>query len=94
MQPLFVEHREDVLAVDDLRMMIHAVYARHLSVQIPRELEHRDRRAVLAFECQTIHVAGILENHVEQAIVDDAIVPVVGQLLRESREPRMLRAGI
>src|ERR1051326_2870243 len=48
MRAFLAKHAEEVLAVDDLRVVIHAPDARHVAGT--RELRHRDRAAALVLE--------------------------------------------
>ena len=80
-----------MLEIDDLGMMIHADHARHIAFRIAREFEHGHRRAVLALECEAFCTARIVENEIEEAVVDDPIVPVIGKLVGKTRKPGMLR---
>ena len=80
---LLFEHGHDVLAVDDLGMVIDAENARH-AVGAAREFEHRHAVARFVF-ARDDRGRGVLGDQIEEAVVDDAEVAAVGQTASRSR---------
>src|ERR1700753_866515 len=89
---LLRENGEHVLAIDDLGVKVDSEKARHDAVAIARELHHRER-VVRRFAIRAQFVSDRREaielrarNEIEETIVDDAKMPVIGQQRRHSAE--------